>query len=298
MARIGARLAVLFALLLAAVGAPALTVATYNVENYLVTDRRVDGVYRPAFPKPETEKVALRAVIRRLDADVLALQEMGPQPFLDELRRDLRAEGLDYPHAVLLPAADEDRHVAVLSRVPFRTVHRHARIPVKPRGVVKRGALEAVVATDRGDLSVFVLHLKSRRTDDPADPEGRTQRAAEAVAVRDLVLRRHPRPAAALLLVCGDWNDSPTSRPIRALTRRGDTRIGHLLPAADSRGETWTHVYRKEDVYSRIDYLMVSPALRRLVVAPGARILDGPDVGRASDHRPVVVTFDLRALSS
>ena len=77
MARVGARLAFLLALLLAAPVARALTVATYNVENYLVTDRRVDGVYRPEFPKPETEKAALRAVIRRLDADVLALQEMG-----------------------------------------------------------------------------------------------------------------------------------------------------------------------------------------------------------------------------
>jgi endonuclease/exonuclease/phosphatase family metal-dependent hydrolase len=199
---------------------------------------------------------------------------------------------------VLLSAPDEDRHVALLARVPLRAVHRHTRVPLKPSGQVRRGVLEAVVATDRGDLSVFVIHLKSRRTDDPADPEGRTQRAAEAVAVRDLVLRRHPRPAGALFLVCGDWNDSPTSRPIRALTRRGDTRIGHLLPATDSRGETWTHVFRKEDVYSRIDYLLVSPGLRRFVAAPGARILDGPDVGRASDHRPVVVTLDLRPVSS
>ncbi len=288
-------LAALAGLLLAA-SAQALTLATYNVENYLVADRRVDGVFRPAFPKPESEKAALRAVIRTLDADLLALQEMGRQPFLDELQRDLRAEGLDYPHAALVAGADEDRHVALLSRVPLKAVHRHVRLPAGKRGAtVRRGVLEAVVATDRGDLSVFVIHLKSRRTDDPADPEGRTQRADEAVAVRDLVLRRHPDPSRALFVVCGDFNDSPASRPLRALTRRGRTVIGSLLPAADSRGETWTHVYRREDAYTRLDYLLVSPALRRRVAAPGARIVDVPAVRHASDHRPVVVRFDLRA---
>ena len=71
-----------------------ITIATYNVENYVATDRRVAGVYRPAYPKPETAKQALRAVIRALDADVLALQEMGPAPYLEELRRDLRKEGV------------------------------------------------------------------------------------------------------------------------------------------------------------------------------------------------------------
>lgn len=291
------RLGILLTGLLLATAAQALTVATYNVENYLVADRRVDGVFRPAFPKPEEEKAALRAAIRAVGADLLALQEMGTQPFLEELQRDLRSEGLDYPHAALVPAADAERHVALLSRLPLKSVHRHVRLPTREREggrTVKRGVLEAVVATDRGDLSVFVLHLKSRRTEDPADPEGTKQRSAEAVAVRDLVLRRHPDPARALFLICGDVNDTPGSRPLRALRRRGDTTISVPLPARDSRGETWTHVYRREDTYSRIDYLLVSPALRPFVLAPGARILDLPAVARASDHRPVFVTFGLR----
>ena len=102
--------------------AETLTIATYNVENYVAAGRRVEGVYRPAYPKPEAAKQALRTVIRALDADVLALQEMGPAAYLEELRRDLRAEGVDYPHAALAEAADADRHVAVLSRLPLRRV--------------------------------------------------------------------------------------------------------------------------------------------------------------------------------
>jgi hypothetical protein len=55
-------------------------------------------------------------VIRALDADLLVLQEMGGQAYLEELRRDLATEGLDYPHAFLLEADDGQRHVALLAK--------------------------------------------------------------------------------------------------------------------------------------------------------------------------------------
>lgn len=282
--------------LLAAVLAPAFTVATYNVENYLLADRMVEGVFRQAYPKPEAEKTALRRAVAAMAPDILALQEMGAPPFLAELQADLRAEGHDFPHAIVLEAADPDRHVAVLSRLPFKSVRRHVRVPVKFLGqedVVKRGVLEVTVEAPGGELTVFVIHLKSRRTERPDDPGGAAQRQAEAEAVRNLVLARFPDPARARYIVCGDWNDTRASRPVRALTRRGETIVGEILEAADSRGETWTHVYRREDSYSRIDYLMVSPGLKPAVGDRGrARIHDGPGVREASDHRPVFVRID------
>ena len=80
--------------------------ATYNIENYVSTNRMTEAGYRKDYPKPESEKRALRTVMRALDADVLVLQEMGPRAYLDELQRDLKAEGLDYPHVALAEAAD------------------------------------------------------------------------------------------------------------------------------------------------------------------------------------------------
>jgi endonuclease/exonuclease/phosphatase family metal-dependent hydrolase len=284
-------------LVVAVATASALTVGTYNVENYNLADRMVEGVFRQAYPKPEAEKQALRTAIRGFAPDVLALAEMGSAPFLEELQRDLKAEGLDFPHAVVLEAADADRHVAVLSRLPFKDVRRHAKVPVKYLGesdVVKRGVLEVTIATSAGDVTLFVVHLKSRRTERPDDPEGAAQRTAEAEAVRDLVLARFPDPAQARFMIAGDWNDTRNSKPVRALTKRGDTVVGELLRATDSRGDTWTHAYRREDSYSRIDYLLVSPGLKPFVANKGfARIHDGPGVREASDHRPVYVELKL-----
>jgi len=276
--------------------AGSVTVATYNVENYVAADRRVDEVYRPAYPKPEAAKTALRAVIRALDADVLALQEMGPDGYLEELRRDLRAEGLDYPHVAMAEAVDADRHVAVLSRIPFGRVQTHADLDFRyfgGRAKVKRGLLEVAVTVDGTELTLFVVHLRSRFTERPDDPGAALFRAGEAAAVRDLVLRRFPDPAAARFVVLGDCNDTRNSKPLRLLTRRGGTMIATLAKAADPNGETWTYYYHRDDTYSRVDYVLVSPGLASAVAAGGARVYDGPGVREASDHRPVVVRLEL-----
>ena len=277
-------------------GSAALTVATYNVENYLIADRLVDGIFRSAYPKPEKEKAALRQVIAALAPDILALAEMGGAPFLADFQRELKQAGQHYPYTALVAAADPDRHVAILSKVPFKEVRRYSAVPLtyfKQPAKVKRGMLEVVIATEAGDCSIFLVHLKSRYTERQDDPQSALLRAAEAEAVRDLVLARHPDPAAAKFLVCGDWNDTRDSRPVRALQKRGRTVIGELLRASDSRGETWTHYYRREDSYSRIDYMLVSPALRPYVIGAGATIGDGPGVAGASDHRPVLVQLKL-----
>lgn len=278
----------------------ALTVATYNVENYLVADRMVEGVYRQAYPKPEKERAALARVIAEIAPDVLAVQEMGGPAYLAEFQRELKLAGQDFPHTALLEAADADRHVAVLSKVPFKEVHRHAQIPTVYLGrkdVVKRGMLEVVLKTTEGDVSLFVVHLKSKYTERPDDPESTLQRQAEAEAVRDLILARFPDPKRGRFMLAGDFNDTRNSKPVRTLLRRGDRELGALLPAEDSRGQVWTHFYRREDSYSRIDYLLVSPALLPLVEGGRGKVGDGSGVSEASDHRPVSMRLKLSVIA-
>jgi len=277
--------------------AETLTIATYNVENYTSADRMTaEGGFQKDYPKPEAEKAALRAVIRALDADVLALQEMGPAPYLEELRRDLKADGLDYPEAVLLEAEDPDRHLALLSRRPLAAAIRHTELKFEYAGAVakvKRGLLEVKLATAAGEVTLFVVHLKSRLTDVASDPQSAERRLAEAVAVREAVLAEFPNPEGARFLLVGDCNDDKASKPMQRLLERGKTRIARLLPAADSRGETWTHHYRREDSYARIDHVLVSALLLPAVEGGAARIFDDPAVLAASDHRPVVVRLHL-----
>ena len=277
------------------VRAESVTVATYNLENYGSANRMTEAGFRPDYPKPEAQKRALRTVIRGLNADLLFVQEMGSQAHLDELRRDLKAEGFDYPHAALAAAADDDRHLAVLARVPLTAVTTHADLQFSYLGSkapVKRGVLEATFSTAAGDVTVFAIHLKSRFTERPDDSGSAIRRAGEATAIRDRVLRRFPAPATARFIVLGDCNDSRTSRALAFLQKRGKTDIATLLTGGDSRGEVWSYAYRREETYSRVDHILVSPGLVPAVSDGVARVYDGPGVREASDHRPVYVILN------
>ncbi len=276
--------------------AETLTVATYNLENYGAADRMTAAGYRQDYPKPEAEKQALRTVIAGLQADILVLQEVGGRPYLEELRRDLQAGGVDYPHAYLLEAGDPDRHVAVLSRRPFLAVTPLAGLEFAYFGArerVKRGLLAVTVATADGELTIFGLHLKSRFTDRREDPLSAQRRLGEATAIRDAVLGRLPDPSTARFLILGDCNDGKAGPAVQRLLRRGKTEVARWLPAVDARGESWTYAYRKAETYSRVDQILASPGLVASVRGGQARIYDGPGVAEASDHRPVVVTLEL-----
>ncbi len=278
--------------------AETLTIATYNIENYGPANRMTEAGYRKDYPKPEPEKRALRLVIRGLNADVLVVQEMGPQQYLDELRRDLKTEGLDYPFAALASASDADRHLAVLAKRPLKAATTHTDLQFTyfaAKETVKRGLLEATVATAAGDVTIFAVHLKSRFTERADDPQSAIRRAGEATAVRDRVLRRFPAPAEARFLIVGDCNDSRVSKAATFLQKRGKTDITTLLSGADSRGELWSHAFRREESYSRVDHIFVSPGLLPAVKDGAARIYDGEGVRQASDHRPVVVVLNLTA---
>lgn len=277
-----------------AVLAQPLVVATYNVRNYTSADRLTPEGFRPDYPKPEAEKAALRQAIKAMGADVVALQEMGGPGYLAELRRDLAAEGADYPYGQAMLAADENRGLAVLSRVPLGAITLHRDLLARRRGAeeaepVRRGLLQVEVPRSAGSISLFVLHLKSRLAVDKEDPRAEDQRVAEAQAVRDRVLRVFPEPAQARFLILGDFNDLPGSRALEAMESRGKLKVAAWVNAVDSRGHAWTHAYARQGLYSRFDHVFVAEGWRHAITR--AWIEDSEATALASDHRPVVVIW-------
>ena len=54
---------------------------------------------------------------------------------------------------------------------------------------------------------------------------------------------------------------------------------------------TWSQFNGKEDTYSRIDYLLLSPGMAREWVTDETYVLTLPNWATGSDHRPLVATF-------
>ena len=273
-----------------AMGADSVRVATFNLRNYLVCDRSVEGVWRREYPKPEKEKAAVRAILAKTKPDVLALQEIGPLPFLNELRQDLRTEGLHYPHHAWVEAEDEVRHLAVLSKIPIVETRRHLDLDFKyfdERENIRRGLLEVIFETNGVRWSLFVVHLKSKWTERKDDFEAAVWRTGEARAARDFIKKTYPPASSPRYLVTGDFNDHRDSAPLRRFLKSGDTQLTSIVPAADSRGEVWTHYWKKRDLYSRVDFFLASPAMLQAVKAKSGLVVDLPETALASDHRMV-----------
>jgi endonuclease/exonuclease/phosphatase family metal-dependent hydrolase len=272
-------------------------VASYNLRNYLVCDRIVEGRWRPEYPKPEKEKTALRQIITKANADVLAIQEIGDESFLRELWHDLNTTGgPKYPHAVWMHGADpeEERHLAVFSRLPFVSVTRHTELEFNyfdAKEGSDRGVLEVEFETAGVRWRLFNLHLKSKWTERKDDPEGTLRREKEARTIRDYIRKTYVPESKPNHLVVGDFNDHQSTPAVRRFLTVNKTQLTSAMPCADSRGHRWTHHYARQDSYSRIDFILATPAMSERFVSNTGIVQDGPNARTASDHRLVQAEF-------
>lgn len=288
----------LLLLLPLALSGETIRVASYNVLNYLEMDRLAEGEWRPAYPKPESEKSALRRVILEARPDVLAIQEIGGPGYLRELQRDLKADGWAMPYRTIT-TGDADRRLAVLSRIPFVRSQTHDDLTFAyfgGRGSVRRGLLEVEFESEGGrPWHLFVVHLKSWFTERRDDRNAHRYRLGEAEAIRNYLVERFRGVKQKRYLVTGDFNDTRLSAPLRRLYSRGDYEITRELPALDSRGERWTYYYEREDIYRRVDFFLLSPELFEEAAGNSAHIVDTlPWARQASDHRLIYLDLDLK----
>jgi|TARA_B100001971_G_scaffold80753_1_gene74532 endonuclease/exonuclease/phosphatase family metal-dependent hydrolase len=276
------------------------TVATFNVENYLV---KKFGT-RPV--KPEISRVKVTEAIVSIGPDVLALQEMGRRAALMDLHKRLKARGLEYPHFEWVNGADPAIHLAVLSRFPI-TVHSHTNLTYlldRRRFQVSRGFGEARIRLNRNyEFTLLNVHLKSKRPVPQASEA--EMRLHEARTLRKIIESRLKVDPDANIMVVGDLNDTPNAEPIRDLIGRRAPRLVDLRPFEDNgdhlshpinskylpRRVSWTSFYGTEDSFSRFDYILASKGMARELDRAGTYIHAMADWGVASDHRPVVARF-------
>ena len=275
-------------------------VATYNVENFIL-----EPIQNRPLKKPFAQAKIVESILAARP-DVIALQEMGKKTALARLQAALKAKGLNLPHAEHLSAFDTAIHVAYLSRFPFKKIIRHDNESYLLNGRrlhVSRGFAEVEIALGGYSFSLITSHLKSKRKVSVADEaEMRLQEAHRLRRIIDARLKANPEMNFAVL---GDFNDYYNSKPVKALIGRGKSQLVDTRPGernGDSgpnrinskwfpRNVSWTHFYGVEDVYSRIDFVLLSPGMAREWDRGNSWIPMVANWGHGSDHRPVVTTF-------
>ncbi len=267
--------------------------AAYNVKNYLRMDR-FDGKTRQTdAPKPEAEIQALVQIIKEIDADILGVCEMGKAEDFEDFKKRLAEAGLGYKHFEHVQAADPARHLALLSRYPITSRQSVTRAGFTISGApeqVRRGFLDVTVeVTKEYSLRLVGAHLKSKLP----IPQGEALvRRHEAQLLRqhiDTILAADPQ---ANLLVYGDFNDTRNEPPVQEIMgKRGSPTQMRDLWLRDSVGDRWTYYWKTADSYSRIDYILVSPALWPEILLPKSSIYRSQNWEDASDHRPVIAAI-------
>jgi endonuclease/exonuclease/phosphatase family metal-dependent hydrolase len=263
----------------------------FNVQNWLTMDSYVDGKSQAGRPKPEAERLALAKLLAGVKPDILGVSEVGTEEDVKELQGYLQRAGHAMPHFHLNRGVDPTRSLAILSLFPIGQTVARENLTYRSNGReygMQRGILDATINTPAGFFRFLGVHLKSKLETQDGDQED--MRLKEAHLLRrelDAILRDDPK---ARLVVYGDFNDTRNSSALRAARGAGNSpRSLAMVGLKDSKGESWTHYWEFEDVYSRIDYVMVSDALRKSVEWDHCKIVDTGELRGASDHRPLLV---------
>jgi hypothetical protein len=164
----------------AASWAQTFTVVSYNVENLfdLKTDSTEYAEYMPDGPYGWNRRMKnikldnISRVIRGLDAEIVALQEIESRRALEALRQRLTQLDAFYPHAAIADAKPTSVKCAMLSKFPMVSV---TEIPVKDPAA--RSILKVVLDISGHHFIVYVNHWKSK-----SGPESHRIASATALA--------------------------------------------------------------------------------------------------------------------
>jgi len=217
-------------------------VATYNIKHGALKGRE-----------------AIEAVLRRIGADLVGLQEVDVgvrrSGGVDQARHFAAALGLESAFGPAFPHGGGLYGVALLSRWPVRVAE---AIPLPAVGE-PRVLLVTELAHPEGPLTAAVTHFG-------LDP-GERIRQAEVVAARLAGIDR--------LILVGDFNASHSEASLAPLRAR-------LVDAAVALGRAPLRTYPSDAPTIGIDHVLLGPGMpppRRVEAIPAD----------ASDHLPVVV---------
>ncbi len=231
-------------------------------------------------------------VIHSLTPDIAVLQEIENEKVLNHLKQELESRGSVYPHAVLIPTKDI-REIAILSKVPFDSTETHQDeefvVPgtFAPYFKYTRDCLEAHLTWNGRKVVILGVHFRSKVS--PDEPDRRLAEAAHTRGIANGISAANPE---AGVLILGDFNDVPGSEPYKAALGEGMGAYTNAPMLALPESSRWTYEYM--GTLELIDHQMSNPLLAGTLDKGSIKILHSALAEDASDHAPVIATYDVK----
>lgn len=239
----------LFLLLSIIHGDTVLKIATYNVENLF--DLENNGYeYDEYIPNTEanwnqkTYKIKLKNiahVIKDIDADIIALEEVESLQALKDLRFTLKQDGQYYQYYSITNSKNTNIKVALLSKYPFV----YSKDLAVTASYKYRNILENKFKIEGKEFYIFVNHWKSK-----SGPESKRIISAKALLKRVNELGNDKN-----IILLGDFN-SDYQENIKFIKKRkhndtdGKTGINNILKTIKQNQKASLVKYEKENFYN------------------------------------------------
>jgi len=200
-------------------------------------------------------------VIAEVNPDILVLVEVESRPavqhFHDKVLRPLLQQ--PYPYNMVIDGNDERGiDVGILSRYPIQRMRSHINDAKGESRIFSRDCPEYYIELPSGrELLLLPNHFASKGSD--ATGKRRRLQAAAVRSIYESLSKRYPYAAVA-----GDFNDDPESAALAPLLRH--TNLRDAMALRQYRG-AFPGTYQRATVREKIDYLLLSPALRKHVQA-------------------------------
>ncbi len=252
--------------------------------------------------KQETNEISIQntaRVIKAIDVDILCVVEVDDRIALKRFNDFLlKKEKVAYPHVMVIDGNDERGiDVGILSRYPITAIKSHIDDRFKSSNgqtypIFSRDCPEYTIDIGGGQFIHYLCnHLKSKGYGSPASSNAKRKRQADQIVK---ILGSYDL-TKDLVVVAGDFNDTPGSAPLKNLMA-----VPNLIDVLKTVNPNWTY-HKGSD---QIDYLLVSKPIADHIKSVSVERrgifrknnVTFPEVTnavtQASDHAAVVVEFE------
>jgi endonuclease/exonuclease/phosphatase family metal-dependent hydrolase len=209
----------------------------------------------------DTTRLNTAKVIKAIKADVQCLVEVEDRATIESFNSDMLGI-VKFPYNILIDGNDpRGIDVGLLSRYPIKNIRTHIFDKEKPGSksfIFSRDCLEVELEI-ANNKSLFVLcnHLKSKGySASQTDADARRKLQAERVKE---ILQKNYDLKKDLVVVLGDFNDSPNSKPLQTLLTTANLTDVLKLKFGNDIDKTYTYFYKQK---TQIDFILVSNPLK------------------------------------
>lgn len=232
------------------------------------------------------------AILVDLNPDIAVLQEIENLAVLNDLNASIKAAGGEsYAFTSLTPTYDT-REISILSRIPIDKVISHQDEYFEQWGTngpsykFTRDCVEAHLTVNGRELVLLGVHFRSKV--DPDDPDKRLAEAQHARDIANGIVKASPKAA---IVVLGDYNDTPDSPPVKAVLGSGASAFSDAALLVPKPAQ-WS--YNFKGLQELIDHQIANSLFAGMIDAPSVVITHSAPVDNASDHAPVMATYNVK----